>query len=249
MATMRYFDHMLVCHNEGSVRQCVDTVDSYTDSSWPAHSVHDLRGIGLGSAESAGIERGHWICGRHRDEPETGPLTESASDEPVSDEKPEPPDPGDDAQERPRTPAIERMHKEELKRRYASHCQMCLCDSLPQELAPAGSYIEPDEVRRSVIDAHHVDAKAGGGAQHGGNLILLCTLHHRNLGARLTRSLVTTALRGKPQKATKRFPGDAVAEGRVVELELGDTGEVIHLFFTDDHAEYWLSADVECDAT
>ena len=184
-----------------------------------------------------------------RNEPETGPLTESASDEPVPEEKPEPPDPGDDAQERPRTPAIERIHKEELKRRYASHCQMCLCDSLPQELAPAGSYVEPEEVRRSVIDAHHVDAKAGGGAQHAGNLILLCTLHHRNLGARLTRTLVTTALRGKPQKAMKRFPGDAVAEGRVVELELGDTGEVVHLFFTDDHAKYWLSADAERDAT
>jgi len=184
-----------------------------------------------------------------RNQPETGPLTESASDEPIPEERPEPPEVDDDDQERPRTPAIERIHKEQLKRRYASHCQMCLCDSVPQDLAPAGSYIEPEEVRRWVIDAHHVDAKGGGGAQHAGNLILLCRLHHRNLGARLTRSLVTAALRGKPQKARKRFPGNAVAEGQVVKLELGDTGEVVQLFFTDDHAKYWLSVDVEHDAT
>ena len=183
-----------------------------------------------------------------RNEPQPGPLTEDASDEAVPKEKPEPPGPGDDDRERPRVPAIERVHVEELKRRYASHCQMCLCDSLPQDLAPAGSYIEPEEVRRAVIHAHHVDAKAGGGARHAGNLVLLCTLHHRNLGSRLTRSLVTTALRGKPQKAMKRFPGNAVAEGPIAELELGDTGEVVHLFFTDDHAKYWLSADVERDA-
>ena len=38
-ATMQYFDHMLVCLDQDSVRECVDTVDSYTDSSRPAHWV------------------------------------------------------------------------------------------------------------------------------------------------------------------------------------------------------------------
>lgn len=39
VAAMQYFDHMLVCLDRDSVRECVDTVDSYTDSSGPAHWV------------------------------------------------------------------------------------------------------------------------------------------------------------------------------------------------------------------
>ena len=36
---MTYFDHALVCFKEGARRNCVDTVDSYTDSSRPAYWV------------------------------------------------------------------------------------------------------------------------------------------------------------------------------------------------------------------
>jgi hypothetical protein len=40
-------------------------------------------------------------------------------------------------------PELEQQHIESLKRsHYASHCQRCLCERSPQELAPAGSYIE-----------------------------------------------------------------------------------------------------------
>jgi hypothetical protein len=77
------------------------------------------------------------------------------------------------------TPELEQEHIEGLKRsHYASHCQMCLCERAPRELAPPGSYIQWEEVRRRVVEAHHVDLKSAGGARHAGNLILLCKLHH-----------------------------------------------------------------------
>ena len=50
---------------------------------------------------------------------------------------------------------------------------MCLCERTPRELAPPGSYIQWEEVRRRVVEAHHVDLKSAGGARHAGNLILL----------------------------------------------------------------------------
>ena len=86
-------------------------------------------------------------------------------------------------------PQLEKDHVESLKRdHYASHCQMCLCKRAPRTLAPAGSYIEWEEVRRRVVEAHHVDLKSAGGARHAGNLLLLCKLHHDNFGRRCTGS-------------------------------------------------------------
>ena len=179
-----------------------------------------------------------------RNLPEEGPLTESAGSAPVPEDTREPAEPEDGGNDTSTVPPIERIHREELMRRYASHCQMCLCDRLPQDLAPAGSYIESEEVRRSVMHAHHVDAKAGGGARHGGNLLLLCKLHHHNFGARLTRDAITVALREERKRVVKRFAEDSVAEGPLLELEIADTGEVVRLFLTEDHAKYWLRADV-----
>ena len=143
-------------------------------------------------------------------------------------------------------PELEKEHIETLKRdHYASHCQMCLCERPPQELAPVGSYIEWEEVRRRVVEAHHVDLKSAGGARHAGNLILLCKLHHDNYGRRLTRAAVTTALRGDKKDKLVRFGGsnDAVSEvtGQAVEIVIPDTGEVVNIFFTNNHATYWLS--------
>src|SRR5207249_9198612 len=89
-------------------------------------------------------------------------------------------------------PELEKEHIEALKRdHYASHCQICLCERSPQELAPTGSYIEWEEVRRRVVEAHHLDLKSAGGVRHAGNLILLCKLHHDNFGRRLTRAMNT----------------------------------------------------------
>ena len=152
------------------------------------------------------------------------------------------PPPGDAGGRPEPTPRMEREHVENLKRnQYATHCQMCLCQRPPEELAPDGSYIQWEEVRRRVVEAHHVDPKSGGGARHAGNLILLCKLHHDNFGRRLTRADVTTALRNNARKKSIRFGVKSKVKGQKIELEIRDTGEIMELFFTNDHAEYWLT--------
>jgi hypothetical protein len=142
-------------------------------------------------------------------------------------------------------PELEKDHIEKLKRGYASHCQMCLCKRPPQVLAPAQSYIQWEEVRRRVVEAHHVDLKSVGGARHAGNLILLCKLHHDNYGRRLTRAAVSATLRGEKKDKVVCFgPGsDGVSEvkGQVIEIAIPDTGEIVAMFFTDYHAGFWLS--------
>jgi hypothetical protein len=122
---------------------------------------------------------------------------------------------------------------------------MCLCEREPRELAPPASYVQWEEVRRRVVEAHHVDLKSAGGARHAGNLILLCKLHHDNFGRRLTRAAITEALQGDTVDKVIRFgvAGEAVAEveGGQIELIIPDTGEVVKIFFTAQHADYWLS--------
>ena len=124
---------------------------------------------------------------------------------------------------------------------YASHCQMCLCRQSPGELAPKGSYVQWEEVRRRIVEAHHVDPKSGGGARHAGNLILLCKLHHDNYGRRLSRAAVTAALRSNSKEMYVNFGMDSKVKGQRVELTISGTDEVVTLFFTDHHATYWLS--------
>ena len=145
-----------------------------------------------------------------------------------------------------RVPELEKEHIETLKRNhYGSHCQMCLCERSPQELAPTGSYIEWEEVRRRVVEAHHLDLKSARGVRHAGNLILLCKLHHDNFGRRLTRMMITAALKRRNKGKRIRFgqEDDVKSEvnGRVVELRIPDTGEIIRIFFTPQHADFWLS--------
>ena len=154
---------------------------------------------------------------------------------------------GDD--EGPRqTPQLERKHRDALKRdHYASHCQMCLCERPPQELAPTGSYVEWEEVRRHIVEAHHPDLVSGGGARHAGNMILLCKFHHNNYGQQLSRARVTAALRGNPKEQAISFGQDTEVRGRQIELEISGKGEIIKLFFTDHHIEYWLSQEETSD--
>ena len=140
------------------------------------------------------------------------------------------------------TPKLEEEHIETLKlSHYASHCQMCLCERPPRVLAPKGSYIQWEEVRRRVVEAHHVDLKAAGGARHAGNLILLCKLHHDNYGRRLTRSAITVAFGANTKEKSIRFGVDSEVKGQQIELAISDTGEVVKLFFTDEHAAFWVS--------
>ena len=149
------------------------------------------------------------------------------------------------------TPAQELQHTDALKtEHYASHCQMCLSERAPSELAPRGSYVEWEEVRRSIVQSHHVDPKSGGGARHAGNLILLCKLHHDNYGRRLTRQAVLVALKTKATKRTVLFDAgeaEAKVDGRVVEVVIPDTGQSVSLFFTLEHADYWLAHSGEAE--
>ena len=139
-------------------------------------------------------------------------------------------------------PQLEKEHIESLKRdHYASHCQICLCKRAPHTLAPAGSYIEWEEVRRRVVEAHHVDLKSVGGARHAGNLLLLCKLHHDNYGRRLTHGAVVAALRANVKDDNICFGEGSEVNGRKIKLTISGSGEVVELFFTTDHAEYWLS--------
>ena len=140
-------------------------------------------------------------------------------------------------------PEIEKEHIENLKsEQYASHCQICLSELAPKELAPEGSYVYGEEVRRSVIHAHHVDPKSGGGARHAGNLILLCKYHHDNYGRRLTRLKVTKALRENSNPQTIGFGENLRVEGKLIEYTIPDDVEPIKIFFTNHHAEFWLNA-------
>jgi hypothetical protein len=146
-----------------------------------------------------------------------------------------------------RTPKLEKQHIELLKgEHYASHCQMCLCERSPSELAPRGSYVEWEELRRLVLEAHHVDPKAGGGARHAGNLMVLCTLHHNNYGGRLTRQTVTEAMRKTRHEKTVRFGDtdghDSEVTGRVICVVIPDNDDAVSIFFTEEHVGYWLEA-------
>ncbi len=139
-------------------------------------------------------------------------------------------------------PPLEREQIRILKQNlYSSHCQMCLCKHPPRELAPTGSYIEWEEVRRRVVEAHHVDPKSGGGARHAGNLILLCKLHHDNYGRRLTRAAITSSLRADARKDSVQYGGNSAIQGVRIEVSIPDTGEIVEFFFMKEHVDYWLS--------
>ena len=148
-----------------------------------------------------------------------------------------------------RSTKLEEEQVEDLKlNQYASHCQFCLCERPPHELAPAGSYVEAAEVRRQIVEAHHVDLKSAYGTRHAGNIILLCKFHHGNLGRRLTRRMITEALRDhsyehvitfKPGLGLNGHSGRRI-EGQQITLRLSDTDDAVSLFFTKDHADYWL---------
>ena len=182
-----------------------------------------------------------------RNEPKPGPI--SASTPPRASPPGGPPP---DSEHETNTSAssyspLERKQIEELKKdHYASHCQMCLCEYPPRTLAPLGSYIEHEEVRRRVVEAHHADWKAAGGVRHAGNLVLLCTLHHNNYGQKLTRKGITRALQTQRDATiTVNFGTNSEIEGWQVELLISDSREVVRLFFTKQHAAFWLDQDSE----
>jgi hypothetical protein len=150
------------------------------------------------------------------------------------------------------TPAIELevAQIEDLKRnQYAWHCQVCLAERTPSELAPEGSYVALAENRRRLIEAEHADQKHAGGARNVGNIVLLCHFHHRQLGDALSRSLLTEALREATETKQINFASGTddqakslVLEGSLISVSLKLIGTTAKFFFTSAHKDYWLSA-------
>ncbi|MXW92913.1 MAG: hypothetical protein F4114_01045 [Rhodospirillaceae bacterium] len=178
--------------------------------------------------------------------PKPGPIPSEPQTHPRPPRHPNAVSGSDETDDVGQAPELEKDQIDDLKRnQYASHCQICLCERPPQELAPAGSYIESAEVRRHIIEAHHVDPKSGGGARHAGNILVLCKFHHHNFGRRFTRISVIEALQGETNRRNVIFgrTGRETLEiyGRQIKLELSDTHETVEIFFTEQHANYWLS--------
>jgi hypothetical protein len=138
----------------------------------------------------------------------------------------------------------EDVQKQELKaEQYAWHCQIGLARSEPSRLSPRGSYVEHQENRKRLIEAHHPDAVDAGGARHAGNMLILSHLEHHRYGQRISRAQITDALRaGGSQRVIKFGAGKnrTTLRGVVIEILLVATGEVVHIFFTDEHRKYWL---------
>jgi len=69
-------------------------------------------------------------------------------------------------------------------------------------------------------------------------------MHHENYGRRLTRDAITAALKGNMNEKTVRFESDGSisdVRGRLTEIVIPDSGEVVSIFFTYEHAAYWLA--------
>jgi hypothetical protein len=136
----------------------------------------------------------------------------------------------------------QRQHLKE--KHYAWHCQISLARQPPSALAPKRSYVEHQENRQQLIEAHHPDAADAGGARHAGNMIILSYLAHHQYGRHISRGQVTDALQAGGRPRQVKFGSGKflkVIEGVVVDIVLPATGEVVPIFFTNWHAKYWLS--------
>ena len=129
------------------------------------------------------------------------------------------------------------------KNQYAWHCQACIAGMEPKELAPSSSYVARSENRSQIMHGHHCDHLSAGGARHAGNIVLLCRYHHLDLGDAITRSDITRAFdRADDRRLT--FKSDnglsKSLQGRVVTVHAPQRQNPVSLFFTKEHAAYWL---------
>lgn len=137
---------------------------------------------------------------------------------------------------------------EDLKQnQYAWHCQVCLAEKTPGQLAPDGSYVALAENRRLIMEAEHADQKHAGGARNAGNLVLLCHFHHHQLGNALSRDLLTDGLRGATVAKTIEFrsviaeqESSGSLQGWVISVCPPSLGTIVNFFFTSAHRQYWL---------
>ncbi|MBT4399918.1 MAG: hypothetical protein HOD37_10590, partial [Bacteroidetes bacterium] len=126
---------------------------------------------------------------------------------------------------------------------YAFHCQICLANHAVSTLAPEESYVEQVMNRRKILEAHHTHHDHAGGAGHAGNLLILCHQHHHEFGDKLSRAMITNAL--KEEKSWKEIEFKALGEskvikGRIIDLYLPAKEEYLEIFFTQQHADIWL---------
>jgi hypothetical protein len=138
---------------------------------------------------------------------------------------------------------LESAQKADLKeKQYAWHCQICLAIKAPSELAPAGSYVELAVNRQKIMEAHHPDHVAAGGARDAGNLLVLCYKHHHEFGNTLNREVITNALADTATSKTISFRnGDRNVEVKGCLATVRITERTVRLFFTAEHKEHWLS--------
>ena len=145
--------------------------------------------------------------------------------------------------------ADENVQKADLKKnQYAWHCQACLAEAEPKMLAPLSSYVEHSENRREIMEAHHCDHVNAGGARHVGNILLLCHYHHGALGDALTRTEITRSLGQAMNRSLAFNSGNGASspvQGKVVNVQLPQRRTPVSLFFTREHADYWLAKAAE----
>lgn len=145
--------------------------------------------------------------------------------------------------------ATENTQITDLKeKQYAWHCQACLAGNEPMTLAPPSSYVEASENRRKIMEAQHCDHVSAGGARHAGNIILLCRYHHLDFGDAVTRTEITRALSQASPRELMFDPEIGAAsplQGKVVTILPPQRHKPVVLFFTDQHARYWLAKATE----
>ena len=134
------------------------------------------------------------------------------------------------------------------EKQYAWHCQACLAGAEPRTLAPLSSYVEVSENRRRIMEAQHCDHVSAGGARHAGNILLLCRYHHLDLGDAVTRTEVTRALSHASNRRLTFNSDKGVSnsiQGKIVTIQPPQRQNPVSLFFTREHADYWLTKATE----
>ena len=146
----------------------------------------------------------------------------------------------------------ETVQRRQLKaEHYAFHCQIELAKHAPETLAPAGSYAEYAENRRSIMEAHHPDKVSASGSRHAGNLLILSHLNHEKVGTTLSRQQITEALQSAwTPRTIYNVDGAVWSDGGVAAAMDPVSGEVTEIYFTHEHRQYWLEmAGVALSAT
>ena len=145
--------------------------------------------------------------------------------------------------------ANENAQIDDLKEnQYAWHCQACIAATEPKTLAPSSSYVAVPENRRMIMHAHHCDHVSADGARHVGNILLLCHYHHRALGDAVTRTEVTRAFAQASSRRLTFNSDNGVSnslQGKVVTIHPPQRQNPVSMFFTKEHADYWLTKAAE----